>query len=179
MSESEAVFDKMKEFLDFGEKDAANLVALAPVFQVHGKSITDQFYETLSRYPETAKLIEGRVDALKATHHRYLGELFAGTYGVAYFENRLKVGQVHVRVGLDPYFVEAVMSFLRTAGLLAIRQEQGSDPATAERMVSFIKILDLDLLIINMAYGEERLNRLAKFTGMSRKLLEKCIQRGV
>ena len=70
-------------------------------------------------------------------------------------------------------------SFLRTAGLLAIRQEQGSDPATAEQMVSFIKILDLDLLIINMAYGEERLNRLAKFTGMSRKLLEKCIQRGV
>ena len=30
-----------------------------------------------------------------------------------------------------------------------------------------------------MAYGDERLNRLTKFTGMSRKLLEKCIQRGV
>jgi hypothetical protein len=63
------------------------------------------------------------VDALKATHARYLGELFGGDYGEGYFQNRMRVGMVHVKVGLDPYFVEAVMSFLRTSGLLAIRQE--------------------------------------------------------
>ncbi len=177
MADPVAVFDQMKSFLDFGEDDVTNLRALAPVFERHGASITDQFYEILARYPSTAKLLEGRVDGLKRTHNRYLGELFAGDYGQAYFENRMKVGSVHVRVGLDPYFVEAVMSFLRTAGLLAIRAEV-ADPDTAARLTaSYLKILDLDLLVINLAYGEERLARLTKFTGMSRKLLENCIQR--
>lgn len=178
MADPSKVVEQMKSFLEFGDGDAANLVRLAPVFEKHGPAITDQFYEILGRYPETARLLAGRVDALKTTHRRYLGELFAGDYGTTYFQNRMRVGQVHVKVGLDPYFVEAVMSFLRTAGLLAIRQEL-SDKAEADALtVSYLKILDFDLLIINLAYGEERLTRLTKFTGMSRKLLETCIARG-
>ncbi len=169
------VYALMKGFLDFGDADVAYLAALAPVFEKHGARITDGFYDTLTRYPATAGLIDGRVDALKKTHHRYLGELFAGDYGDSYFQSRMKVGHVHVRIGLDPYFVEAVMSYLRTEGLLAIREELGAD--SAGHVAAYIKILDLDLLIINLAYGDERLNRLAKFTGMSRRLLENCIQR--
>lgn len=178
MADPSAVFPQMKQFLEFGDGDIANLVRLAPVFAKHGAAITDQFYTILGQYPETARLLDGRVDALKATHKRYLGELFAGDYGETYFQNRLRVGQVHVRVGLDAFFVEAVMSFLRTAGLLAIRQEV-ADPVEAQALtVSYIKLLDLDLLIVNLAYGEERLTRLTKFTGMSRRLLENCISRG-
>lgn len=165
----------MKEFIDFGDADIARLTSLGAVFQKRGAAITDGFYETLARYPATAKLIEGRVDALKATHHRYLAELFAGDYGEAYFQSRIRVGVVHVRIGLDPYFVEAVMSYLRTQGVLAIREELGQD--SGSHVAAYIKILDLDMLIINLAYGDERLNRLTRFTGMSRKLLETCIQR--
>ncbi|MDP2316946.1 MAG: protoglobin domain-containing protein [Pseudomonadota bacterium] len=167
----------MKSFLDFGDTDIANLASLGPVFAEHGGKITDEFYEILDRYPETAKLLVGRIDALKTTHKRYLGELFAGDYGETYFQNRMRVGHTHVRVGLDPYFVEAVMSFLRTAGMLTIRGAF-ADPAQATALTaSYMKVLDLDLLVINLAYSEERLSRLTKFTGMSRKLLETCIQR--
>lgn len=177
MADAAAVYAEMKSFLDFGDSDVVNLKELGAVFAKHGARITDEFYTTLARYPATAKLIEGRVDALKATHKRYLGELFAGDYAEGYFQNRMKVGAVHVKVGLDPYFVEAVMSFLRTEGMLAIRQEVADGVRCTELTASYLKILDLDLLIINLAYGEERLNRLTKFTGMSRKLLENCIQR--
>ena len=47
--------------------------------------------------------------------------------------------------------------------------------AVADR---FGRTLDLDLLVINLAYGEERLERLTRFTGMSRKLIERCIRKG-
>lgn len=173
------VFEQMKTFLDFGPADVENLRSLAPVFARRGPPITDEFYEILARYPETNRLLEGRVDGLKRTHQRYLGELFAGTYDAGYFQDRIRVGQVHVRVGLDPYFVEAVMSFLRTAGMFAIREELGTDPTIDKKIASYLKILDLDLLVINLAYGEERLTRLTKFTGMSRRLLETCIRRAV
>jgi hypothetical protein len=39
-----------------------------------------------------------------------------------------------------------------------------------------VKILDIDLMIINLAYSQETIDRLSKFTGMSRKLIERCIQ---
>lgn len=170
-------FEQMKSFLEFGADDAVNLKALGPVFAKHGGRITDDFYLTLEKYPTTAKLIEGRVAALKATHGRWMSELFGGSYDEAYFHNRMKVGMVHVKVGLDPYWVEGVMTHLRLAGLLAIREELSGDEAE-RRYASYVKVLDLDLAIINLAYAEERLDRLTRFTGMSRKLLENCIKKG-
>jgi truncated hemoglobin YjbI len=49
------------------------------VFAAHGAAITDQFYQRLAANPEQARMIEGRVDALKRTHNRWMSELFAGT----------------------------------------------------------------------------------------------------
>ena len=43
---------------------------------------------------------------------------------------------------------------------------------------SMLKILDLDLTIINQAYEDERLNRLEAGTGLSRNLLETFINQG-
>lgn len=172
------VFDDMKTFIGFSAADVDNLRELAPVFAKHGGTMTDTFYETLGRTPSTAKQIEGRVAVLKATHARWMGELFAGEYGEAYMNNRLRIGLAHVRIGLDPQWVEGVMSYLRVAGQSAILSEV-ADTARASALIgSYLRILDLDLMLINVAYAEERLDRLTKFTGMSRKLLENCIRKG-
>lgn len=178
MAASNDVFVRLKEFVSFDEKDAANLQAVAPVFAKHGAGITDAFYATLGKFPETAKQIEGRVDLLKATHGRWMGELFSGVYDEAYFNNRLRIGLMHVKIGLDPHWVEGVMCLIRTEAVRAINAEIADRNVATAAIVSTLKMLDLDLMIINIAYGEERLDRLAKFTGMSRRLLETCIRKG-
>ena len=51
-----------------------------------------------------------------------------------------------------------------------------ADPARrAACACSLLRVLDLDVMIINLAYGDERLARLSEFTGMSRKLIERCV----
>ena len=177
MPDTTAVFDEMKSFLDFGDDDIARLKALGPVFDKHGAAITDAFYDTLAQYPTTAALIEGRVDQLKATHARWMGELFAGDYGEDYLKSRMRVGEVHVRIGLPPYYVEAVMNTIRVGGHDAITQEFDGAEAIDAHYASLVKILDLDLLIINLAYSEERLDRMSSITGMSRKLVERLINK--
>ncbi|MCB9568217.1 MAG: hypothetical protein H6710_13570 [Myxococcales bacterium] len=168
-------FTMLKTFIGFGADDAENLKALAPLFASAGGAITDRFYERLAAEEEPSKLLEGQVDRLKATHARWMGELFAGEYEVPYFDNRWRIGLAHVRVGVKPHWVEAVMSFLRAEGLKAMADEIRDIDLLVARYASLVKILDLDLMIINLAYGEERLERLASFTGMSRKLLERCV----
>jgi hypothetical protein len=172
------VFTTMKEFVGFSDLDAANLREIGPLFERHGGSLTDGFYETLARYPATASLLEGRVDALKTTHRRWMSELFQGEYGQAYYESRMRIGMVHVKVGIDPYFVEGVMDVIRTGGLAIVFAEVADRGRAVACARSLLRLLDLDLLIINLAYGEERLNRLTAFTGFGRRLIENCIRKG-
>jgi len=176
MNETSAVFQEIKTFIGFTEVDVAALRAIAPIFAARGAELTDLFYVKLERDPEQSKLIEGRVDALKRTHNRWMAELFAGEYGEAYFNDRWRIGLAHVRVGVKPWWVEAVTSFLRTEGLGLLTNEI-SDPAQRTRSVqALVKILDIDLMIINLAYSQETIDRLSQFTGMSRKLIERCVQ---
>lgn len=175
MAEPIDVFNEMKSFIDFNEKDAQNLVALQDTFAKHGPKITDNFYEVLGKYDTTAAFLEGRVEALKATHARWMSELLNGQYGEDYFNSRQRIGQVHVKIGLPAYWVEAVMTVIRVGGHDAITKEFDDPQQVADLYESLVKILDLDLLIINLAYSEERLNRMCKITGMSRKLVERLI----
>lgn len=170
------IFTSAKDFINFSAEDEANLRSLGPVFARHGAAITDAFYGTLARFPATAKLIEGRVDMLKATHHRWMGELFAGDYGETYFHNRVRIGMVHVKVGIDPVFVECVCSLLRVAGHEAMRKEIPDTEELSRKFASYCKIIDLDLILINLAYNEERLDRLSAVTGMRRNLIENLVK---
>lgn len=169
-------FDEMKRFVAFGADDAANLKRLAPVFADAGPGITDAFYDVLGTFDETKALVEGRVEALKRTHARWMSELFQGEYGETYFQNRMQIGMVHVKVGLPPWYVEGVMSLIRAKGYEAIAASLGAAEA-GPLYESLLKLLDLDLMIINLAYAEERLDRVSAFTGMSRKLIENVINR--
>lgn len=175
-TDSSAIFDEIKNFIGFGDDDVAALKSLAPVFAARGAALTDAFYVKLASNPEQNRLIEGRVDALKRTHNRWMSELFAGEYGEAYFQNRWKIGLAHVRVGVRPWWVEAVTSFLRTEGVALLAAEI-ADPEQRTRCAqALVKILDIDLMIINLAYADDTIDRLSNFTGMSRKLIERCVQ---
>lgn len=173
------VFEELKRFVAFSDADAENLKAIGPIFAKHGPAITDAFYETLGQFPTTAAMIEGRVDHLKATHKLWMGQLFDGVYDEAYFQKRMRVGLVHAKIALPPYYVEGVMTLLRVKSLDAMRQEIPDAAQLATQYQSLLKIFDLDLLIINLAYSEERIDRLAAGTGMRRALIENLIRRAI
>jgi hypothetical protein len=178
VTDATEIFAAIKRFIGFDAEDVARLQAMAPLFATHGRILTDRFYEKIGAEPEQAALIAGRVDALKQTHLRWMGELFAGDYGERYFADRWRIGLAHVRVGVRPWWVEAVTSFLRSEGL-ALLSEHVADPDERARDArSLLKILDIDLMIINLAYADDRVDRLCRFTGMSRKLIERCIAQG-
>ena len=178
MATPQETFEEIKRFVGFSSTDVENLTAVGDVFAKHGAAITNRFYEVLGTFPATAAQIDGRVEVLKATHGRWMAELFAGEYGESYLQGRLKIGLAHVRIGLDPSYVECVMSLIRAECLNAIVAEQGCNPTSMARYASVMKLLDIDLMLINLAYAEDRIERLSKFTGMNRRLIENVIKKG-
>ncbi len=170
------VFLEMKKFLNFNDEDVRNLKALGPVVAKYGKAITDEFYETLGKFPATAKFLEGQIDRLKGTHAVWLGQLFEGRYDEEYFNRRWAIGMAHVRVGLDPYWCEVVMNVIRSRGFEAILAEVPDRKLAGDYYRSLLKILDLDMLVINLSYSEDRLDRMADCSGISRILIENLIK---
>ena len=98
-NETIAVFQEIKDFIGFTDDDVASLKALAPVFAADGAALTDMFYVKLERDPEQRRLIEGRVEALKRTHNRWMAELFAGEYGEGYVRIALVENEHRIRDG--------------------------------------------------------------------------------
>jgi len=170
------LFESWKAFLQFDEGDAARLRAMAPLVEQHGPSITDRFYARLAAEPDTARFLEGRLEQLKNTHAAYLRALVAGDYGRDYLESRWRVGMAHVRIGLAPAWVEATMSAIRAMMTEAMVASGFEGERLVAGVCSLLKICDLDLMVINLSYAEDRLERFSHVTGMRRTLIENLIK---
>jgi len=170
------IFAAIKTFVDFNDDDAATLKSIQPWVTEHGPKITDMFYETIGNTPQLASFIEGRVDHLKKTHIKWMQELVGGVYDEAYFQSRWKIGETHVRIGLEPFWVDGTMSLIRGQALVSLAENLEDKDRISKATASLIKACDLDLAIVNLAYSEDRLERLSSFTGMKRALIENVIK---
>lgn len=87
--------------------DQNALVLLAShknLIEQHIDEIVEEFYEKQTAIDEISLLI-GDADTLarlRAAQRRYVLDLFAGVYDSEYVNNRLRIGLVHKRIGVEP-----------------------------------------------------------------------------
>ncbi len=172
------VFQELKEMLVFDQDDERNLVELQRILGPEIPGITDRFYAVLLRRPETAAFVDGRVEELKKAHVAWFEDVLQGTYGEPFFDRQYKIGMAHVRIGLLPHWVEGIMCFIRTESIAAIERLVSDSARAAALTASLVRILDLNLAVINLSYHETRLRNLTSMTGMKRELLENLILHG-
>jgi diguanylate cyclase (GGDEF)-like protein/PAS domain S-box-containing protein len=102
-------------FLQFDEADASALRAVHELLEQERDTFSDSFYEHLLAFPHLRELL-GDADALarlRRAQSSYFSGLTAGTYDEAYIRDRLRVGAVHQRIGLDPkWYIGAYRKYL-------------------------------------------------------------------
>ncbi|GLP95480.1 GGDEF domain-containing protein [Paraferrimonas sedimenticola] len=100
----ELELSRRKRLLDFDHTDAANLLECLPLIAPRIGELVNDFYLAQTQQPEIS-LIIGDKDTLSRLHgamRRYVTELFSGDYDGEYVSSRLKIGQVHHRIGVSP-----------------------------------------------------------------------------
>src|SRR6266496_158744 len=122
----------IKRHYFFSDEDAELLKALRPVAEANKERMADEFYDHLLEIPETASFLKEDLlrKRLRMTHQEWFTELFSGNYDNAYYHNLQRVGQVHVRIGLNAHFVNASMNIVRH---FVIELLQESFPVIEER----------------------------------------------
>lgn len=91
-----------KCYTELTEEDVALLREVRPIVIAHLDELIEAFYSHLLRFEETKKILkdEATVNKLKEAQKRYLTSLFSGDYGPEYVESRMRIGEIHYKIGL-------------------------------------------------------------------------------
>jgi diguanylate cyclase len=115
MQISDVEINRRKQLLEFSDADAACLASCRELIEAEVDSLVAAFYEQQTAVEEIALLI-GDADTLQRLHvaqRRYVLQLFAGRYDLHYVNDRLRIGMVHKRIGVEPKLYLAAAKSLR------------------------------------------------------------------
>lgn len=164
--------EKRLRFIGLTDADCALLRAMKPMFERHVGEIEDAFYDHLLALPETAQLLRDRttVERLKQLQRDYLMRITDGRFDDAYFEDRLRIGKTHERVGLSPRWYLLAYNLYFSLFAPRIREFYSADAARAEASIAALqKVFMLDASLAMDAYiASDRIRRLQEYESVVR-----------
>ncbi|NTW03367.1 MAG: Globin-coupled histidine kinase [Oscillochloris sp.] len=167
----EAMLTELVQLMNLSDAEVAAMGALQEAAKAIAPEMTKVFYERLFAHGATAEYLQNvSIDRLHGMVQAWFAELFCGYYDAAYAHRRMKIGEVHVKIGLPVRYPLAMLDVVMPYGESVSAQH--TDPALASR--AFRKVLSLDVAIFNQAYEDNQLRHLADLVGgerLARRLL--------
>lgn len=104
MNMTELEIDQRLELFNVSNDDAQTLKQFRPLLEHSVDVLVEEFYDTQTQIPDVAQLIgdSGTLERLHASQRKYILDLFSGLYDIEYANQRLRIGLVHKRAGVDP-----------------------------------------------------------------------------
>ena len=128
-------------------------------------AIVDRFYGSLLQINEFNRIVDGSATAarLRESQKRYLLGLGIDFHTRGYFENRLRIGSVHQRVGVPQSLYQCASHRLQGLLIEYIPSEIRNDGVAFAEMLRFIlKITALDMTLAVESYCTNRMSDLTK-----------------
>ncbi|PCL90739.1 globin-coupled sensor protein [Paenibacillus lautus] len=169
------VSPKRRQQLEYIGLDEQGLELLANHREVFAKvveEVVDRFYAQIGTQPELMQII-GRtstVERLKETQRVYWMSLASGRVDDAYIAERIKIGQVHSRIGLTTdYYLGSYMVYLDIAAdlLKKLVPDQWIQVVHA-----LSKMFNLDSQLVLEAYEMKEKEKISNLASDQQKMLE-------
>lgn len=122
--------------------------------ELHIDSLVEEFYQLQTDVAEIALLI-GDADTLshlKNAQRRYVLDLFSGLYDIEYVNNRLRIGLVHKRIGVEPKLYLAAISALKNLLSGVIREALPNESESRATLEVLDKLFLFDITLVFETY---------------------------
>ncbi len=160
-----------KLFAGFEPGDEATLNAVCAELVPLLDQVTEAFYAELQQIEEAKPFLEGRLDALKATHRNWLEKIFTGPYDEDFAAYMHHVGVVHVQVRLPEKFMASGIGLIAKHLVPVLAMTYETDVARLAQVVRAVNgVTTYCLIIMQMSYREHELDRFMEVTGISEAL---------
>jgi len=95
--------EKQISMIGLSHSDLQVIHAIQPFVIDQIEDIVDGFYKTLENEPSLLRIINDNssIDRLKKTLRQHIIEMFDGVVDETFFAKRIKIAQIHVRIGLQ------------------------------------------------------------------------------
>ena len=99
----EKELERRKAWLCLTAKDEKMLTELNEVAKGYADEVIEELYDHFMKFDESKAFFGSpkTLDRVKALQKQYFLRLTEGNYDMRYIEDRLKIGAVHERIGLD------------------------------------------------------------------------------
>ncbi len=156
----ESISDIREQF-EFTDEDQKNLNELGKILLPYADQLADEFYEYLSQHTKTAAYFQSdkAIARRKETFISWFNDLFTSKFDNRYLLRLQKIGKVHVKIGLDSYYVNASMSFVREQCRILVAAQIKDGVCKEDLPISLNKALDINLSIITSSYQDEKLKK--------------------
>jgi len=117
-------------------------------------AIVDEFYQKQTEIDEISLLI-GDADTLRrlrAAQRKYIIDLFAGHYDSEYVNNRLRIGMVHKRIGVEPALYLSAVATLKEIITKALKKGITNQEELHASIEALDKLLYFDITLVFDTY---------------------------
>lgn len=143
-----------KTLLSLTQRDCDLLKECKNYIELKIDSLVAVFYELQTSIPEIALLI-GDADTLsrlQSAQRRYVLDLFSGLYDMEYVNNRLRIGLVHKRIGVEPKLYLSAISTLKGLLVNSVRESIEDANVAAETLAALDKLFSFDVTLVFETY---------------------------
>lgn len=147
------IADRLK-ILNLSAEELSLLTEYRPMIEACAETIVEEFYETQTTHTEVASII-GDAETMRRLRNalrRYVVELFCGEYDHEYVNNRLRIGLVHKRIGVEPKFYLAGTLTLKSLITEVLESHETDEEKLQEVEAALEKLLQFDTTLIFDTY---------------------------
>jgi signal transduction histidine kinase len=151
--------DERLAFLDLGDADLRLLAELRPLLERHADRFVAAFYRHLLSFDETRRLLANPEvkDRLLGKQREYLLSLSPAAIDEDYLAERVRIGTVHERIGLDTRWYLGAYALYFSLLAPVVCDVYHAAPDRGQRVLaSLVKLLMLDAQLALGAYIERR-----------------------
>ncbi len=169
-----ALLGELRSYVGLTDADIELLQRLRHRAEPHFVAIADEFYAVIRMHEGAFAVLkdEAQAQRLHASLQVWLGELLTGPLDAEYVARHARIGETHVRVGLNLRFMVTAMTRIRCALERVAHEAFGADPELADRArLAVGRICDLDLAIMLESYKDDFVARTERAQAREREVL--------
>ena len=154
MKISDVGISSRKQVLQLSNDDLKTIASYQDLIVENIDVIVEEFYETQTSDDEIALLI-GDADTLQrliSAQRKYVLDLFSGEYEATYVNNRLRIGLIHKRIGVEPKLYLSAVRILKTIICDTLERNEKSPEKLKKVLLALEKLIYFDTTLVFDAY---------------------------
>jgi uncharacterized membrane protein (DUF373 family) len=170
--------EELKVHYRWSQEDDENIKRISWFGEKYKEDFIDKFYNYLENFKDTSKYLPD--EKVRSRHKEkikgWFVRLFKGGYDAQYLRSIYRIGEVHLKIGLPPHYVQASMGFVREYIHEKLSSELGCTPERDQVLASVNKALDINLDVMINSFREEEL-KLYLASGKYQRMMIENIRR--